>query len=454
MNLFFQRQVLLIVCLFLGCYALSAKDYTVALSSDAKDKITISYSIVEQGGCYVVRFTGVRKALGIKHSEKYRKLEDIKVVFFDRTGGYRDCEFSSDINTEAFRINRDVMRYKVSDDGYFFLKDNPELRIEVTSNQPVSLSIPIYLAHYEKKHHYKIISKCENLILHFDKMNKKESSSSEEDLVRKKIVSTEEQVQGEADLTPTEMANNLIGNIDEVVSREDVTVEELQRYIDELIGFKSSITDRGVLSSVNNAIIRCKERMKEVSELSDAMKKDSQEKEIKQAQENEAEQNLDYAKELLSKDDDLSDSDIAELKSTANQLRKESHSIKNSNQELAKRMKQTADECDKKISEIESAKKRKNIWLIVGGVLLTILMFIGNQFFRHFRSVQKAKSFEDMQNKIAQQAQNEAKRRAESMVRSKINRAQGAARQKSRELVKDNINKAIKGKGNKKGFSI
>jgi hypothetical protein len=63
---------------------------------------------------------------------------------------------------------------------------------------------------------------------------------------------------------------------------------------------------------------------------------------------------------------------------------------------------------------------------------------------------------EDAQNKIAKRAEGEARRRAQSMIRSKTNRLQGQIRQTSRDAVRTGVNNVAKGIGKnaKKGISI
>ena len=79
-------------------------------------------------------------------------------------------------------------------------------------------------------------------------------------------------------------------------------------------------------------------------------------------------------------------------------------------------------------------------------------MFFGNQAFQHYRNLQSQKGLEAMQDKIARRAENEAKRRAQSVVRSKVSRVQSQARRKANDAVRDGINKGVnsvtKGKGN------
>ena len=92
--------------------------------------------------------------------------------------------------------------------------------------------------------------------------------------------------------------------------------------------------------------------------------------------------------------------------------------------------------------------------MIIGGVILAILAFVGNQTFQHFRNVKNQKSIMDMQQNVVKRAEDEAKRRARNMAHSQMNRVQGEVRRKTRGAVNDGISKiSKKGKGNK-GITI
>ena len=161
----------------------------------------------------------------------------------------------------------------------------------------------------------------------------------------------------------------------------------------------------------------------------------------RRAEEKQAHEDLAYVQERLENVKNLSESDLGDLKSSSNELRRKAHSI--DNKTLANEMRETADKCDKEIKKIEDGKKKRNILLIIGGILLGILMFIGNQLFTHFRNLRNLKSMEDAQN----------------MARSKVNRINGQIRQKSRDAVKNGVKNGVnnvkKGIGkNTKGLSI
>ena len=128
------------------------------------------------------------------------------------------------------------------------------------------------------------------------------------------------------------------------------------------------------------------------------LKKDSEREEENREHENkkeeEAQKLISYAQSILMKDE-LSDYDLSDLRTTAQKMQMECSTIKN--EALKAQMKQTSDACNEKIAQVEKTKKQRNFWMIVGGVLLAILLFVGNQTFQHFRNVKNQKNMMDMQ---------------------------------------------------------
>ena len=141
----------------LGCTGtVQAKDVVDTLFSSDGDRLILSYTISQSGGKTTVLFTNVQKKLGSANQRKYRKLDEVAVAIFDRTGTYNDTKFEG-MTPEAFMIPSGVS-YTPSEDGFFLLGDNPQLTF--TTSSEAQISIPVYIAHYEKKRHYKLFSKC------------------------------------------------------------------------------------------------------------------------------------------------------------------------------------------------------------------------------------------------------------------------------------------------------
>lgn len=450
------------VLILLGFLPASGTDGTEVLRSDRKDKVTIQYNISERNGVTTVYFSNVKKELGIENSEKYREHDKVQVVFFEWTGNYPGAEFSvkNGVNIRSLKINRDELTYQKSQDGFIRLGDRPEIQFNILTDQEVTLKIPVYLAYYKKNRQYETFAYCGELSIKFPKKQQRGNTSGGQVSKQTKTITTTEEVEAEQDLSTTEIAKNVLNNADEYINNPNVTPDDLTAYIRKLDDMRYGIKDDATLKKISEIILICKQRLNDLTQKETADREHSIEQAALLQQKEKAQQDMSYVNERTSKIEDLSDSDLGDLRAASNELRKQSYTIKDKDPELANQMVKTADDCDQKLKEIEDGKKRRNIWLIVGGILLMVLMFVGNQTFNHFRNLKNQKGIEKMQNSIAKRAQDEARRRAQSMARSKINKVQSQIRQKSRDSVRNSVNsavnsavKGVKGK-NKKSVSI
>lgn len=442
--------------LFLTLHA-SAGDETVVLRSDNRDKITLKYNVAERDGRFVIRFLRVTKDLSSVFREKYHNLDEVRVFVFDKTGGFGDgVEFVSDnVSTRAFNVTDDRINYQRSAKGYMILDDpyeKPEMIIEPLADEEVSISVPLYLAHYEKRKKYKILSKLDNLNILLPKRRQKSLAFNGSAKSNRSITVREEvEAAGELELSTAEIAHNLIRLIKVELDKPEIT-GTLDEYVQTLRQQAPQITDASLSREVMYVLSQYENKKKVMADQDHVGQSIAVQEGVRQQQRDEAERDVEFVSDLLSKKE-LSEGDASELQSTAQNLRRQSYQVGKYDQELAARMRSTADECDKKVTEIEQSKKRRNIWMIVGGVLLAVLMFVGNQVFQHIRT---EKSRKQWANGMVNRAEGELTRRAQGAVRSKVNRVQGEMRQRGRDIVRDGVNSAVKGvKGkNNKGFSI
>ena len=154
-NKWITRIAVLLLCQT-WCTTGWSKEVKDTLFSSSGDRVIVDYSITQSGGQTTVRFNNIQKKLGTANQRKYKKLDEVAVVIFDRTGTYNDMKFDG-MTPTAFMVPAGV-QYNASSDGYFLLQDNPTLQF-AASNE-AHLIIPLYLAHYEKKRHYEIFSQC------------------------------------------------------------------------------------------------------------------------------------------------------------------------------------------------------------------------------------------------------------------------------------------------------
>ena len=451
-----SHKILLLIFLLLFCsgstsFAVEVEDTIMSMS---KDYVFVRYNIAEHNGKITVSFSEVRKRLGLKYRDKYRKLNEVCVLFFDRGGDYKD-KFKSDIGTEPLKVRSNEIRYIQSDDGYVRLDNRTFISLDLLTDQS-TLSLPIYLAHYEGKQHYKVFAKCENLNIRLSKRARKGASGNAMEVVKREIPVTEE-VEVGTHITPAQEAELLIKNVKEGLGQDNpsmATLESLGRKIDRLRDLEVVIPDKALKSEINNILQIYDSKKQAAKQQQDD--EDKMERQMADQQENEkqAKGDLAYLTERLEHSEEWTEEDLGELKSCSNSLRRKAYSIENP--ELAQEMKDAADKCDEEIKKVEEAKKKRNLLMIAGGELLCIFLFVGNQLSQHIRNMRNIKSMEDTQNKIAKRAEDEALRRAQSTARSKANRVQAQVSQKSHEYIKANINSAARniGKNTKKNVSI
>ena len=382
-----------------------AREVTDTLESSKRDRVIVTYDITQNNGQITIKFLDAKKKLGRTYRDKYKKLDEVAVVFFDRTGNYEDNMEFSGINTDAFMIPKEV-KYKVSKDGYFLLNDNPTLSMELKSGENAELSIPLFIAHYEGKRRYKVFSRCEDLKINLSKKKSLRVQDTSTQQLTTQTITTQEEMDGtDADVA---VANSLINRINGLLAEQDEYPfsDELKQAISSLREISYRPIDSNLSSRIGEVLSACNLKEKELKAEAKA------------------------AEDAAAKNAELQ----AKLAEEQAQARQDS---------IAAAAQQKAEE-----------DRKQNLWLIIGGVILAVLAFVGNQTFQHFRNVKNQKSIMDMQQNVVRRAEDEAKRRARNMARSQINRVQGEARRKTRSAITDGIGKiGKKGKGNK-GISI
>ena len=400
-----ENRKFFITFFFLGIsVGLWAKEITDTLESTKRDRVIVTYDITQSDGQFVIKFIDAKKRLGQTYRNKYKKLDEIEVLFFDKVGNFEDNMEFSGISIEAF-MRPSGIKYKSTGDGYFILKDNPTLSLELMSTESAELTIPIYLAHYEGKWRYKVFSRCQDLIVKIPLKKTTRNSFIETSQIATHTITSQEEIEGT--FTDIDEANILINKITDLTKEQDEYPfsDELKQAILRLREISYRLTDSRVSSKISEVLSTCK--LKE-----DELKGNA--KAIEAATEREAERKAKLAEaEAQARQDSIA---------AAAQLQAEK-------------------------------EKKQNLWLIIGGVILAILVFIGNQVFLHFRNVKNQRSIMDMQETVVKRAENEAKRRARNMAQSQISRVQGEARRKTRNAINNGVEKISKGKGNK-GISI
>ena len=248
-----------------------AKDVIDTLYSSDGDRIILSYSISQDGAKTTVIFTNVQKKLGSANQRKYRKLDEVAVAIFDRTGSYNDTKFEG-MTPSAFMIPSGV-NYNPSDDGFFLLGDNPQLTF--TTSSEAQMSIPVYLAHYEKKRHYEVFSQCGNLAFSTkvtsggggSRASRGGNRGGDDRAANADDIIVSEEISDEG-LTPIDDAMITIANVQNQL--QGVTKlpfpEDLTYQANHLRELRSKVSDLEVLQDINDVLASYDKKKAELEE--------------------------------------------------------------------------------------------------------------------------------------------------------------------------------------------
>ena len=153
-------KTLLIAIALAATFNATARQATDTIYTSSGDRLIISYNVVNNDGKIEIRFTNLKKRLCSDNKEKYDDLAEISVMCFDRNS-FNDVTFKGLSPTTI--IIPSEFKYIPSDDGFLNLEERPVLVFEGAPDNVFRLIIPMYLVHYERRHHYKILAQCDNL---------------------------------------------------------------------------------------------------------------------------------------------------------------------------------------------------------------------------------------------------------------------------------------------------
>ena len=422
-----------------------AKDNVQELRSVHGDVVTVRYKVVAKDGQHTIVFDKPEKQLSRDHRRSYDEPMNVKVVFFENVGSHGSDVFKyvDGCSEKAITVNINAMRYEGGVNGVVEIDKDNSVNLTLLK-QEATLSVPVFLAYYKKRNSYEVFAQCGTLEIPLSQVQKGDVTASADSSNSCKQIQNVVVGTGDDDiLTEKDQAMQLANKIRKQVSgcTSLTELESVEPLVNELI--KRQAIMQIVPLEVSNAIDIYNKKSEELRQQLDDITELKNEEEERRAAEQQARSHLSYVKERLGNVENLSDEDITTLNSV-------------DNSQLAEEMRTTADRCDELYNKMEQAKKRRNIWMIIGGILLAIAMMLGGQALQHFRNLKNQRGLEEMQNKMMQRAQNEAQRRAQSVLRSKISRAQNQARRKANDAIRNSVDKGVKTvtKGKKGGISI
>ena len=387
-----KRLKFVLIFFLLYLTAIQSKEYKDTLWTTDKDRIIITYDVKYYDEEMSINFIDVKKKLGRYNEVKYKKLEEVEVIFFDRTGVYENTSFTNMI-PEAFMVPANLS-YAKSDYGFFCLNENPSISFKVISNKSSRIAIPIYLAHYEGKGKYELFSVCRKFAIDINVPIKGISSLNKEQVLTETVTSTMELENANEETTNILTSINTINTLLDLQTQLPFS-DGLQYEITKLRLLQDQNDNAELFSKIKETLERCEFKKKELQERATSEERMRQE---------EAEKNALY---LQKQEKARQDSIAAEQKKAAD------------------------------------AEKKRNMWMVIGCVILAVGCFAGNQVLQHFRSIKNQKNMMEMQQNIVKQAENEAKRQARNYSRQKTGELANKTKQYGKQAPKGNKPKNV-----------
>ena len=413
-----RASITVLMLLFNLCA--SAKEVTDTLYSAYKDRIIVSYSITQKGSKVDLQFNSIRKLLGGYHYGKYKKEADrIHTLFFDQIMGGKEqgIQFKGEVTPTVICLPARAS-YKKSSDGYFVVEQRPTLSFELESSESKTFTIPLYLAHYEKKQLYKILCSCGNLEVHIPNILAQSSSTRPGNEKPSRQSSNEfVEIGEEIDEFDTE-ALNLVGLIKEELPRQNTWPMDktLEKKIDRLNELQAKIKKEDIVKKISETLDEC----------------NNKEKELKKG--------VDESNKQKADDDDfIICTSKVDYERYLKQHPNGSH-VEEAKAEIAK--------IDDKAKEEKDKENKRTIWMIVGGALLAILLFVGNQVLQSVRNIRTQRSMMQMQQDATNRAKNMARSKARGEIRKQTNKVTGQVRKKSQTIIRGTTDKVKNNKGN------
>lgn len=438
-----RSKKLIILLLLLPCSVLKAKEEEVTLRTSQRDEVTIKYEARNEDGKLCVTFNDLRRRLGPSNKEK-----TAKVMFFDRKNLQNEFYKFDGLTPRIISIP-ETMSYTPSEDGFFIIEKGLELTVDLLpGGSAENLNIPIYLVEYKEKKKLPLVktkstldvfAACtEALSIAVPKARAGSSASSGDAghtvrTVTDQIVVEEEL---ETSMSAEDEAKILLNRADEYLTG-NCEVDDLNNVLHQLEAVETKVSNAALRTRIRQSADLLRQKRKDLQDA--PIIKQEREKETLRA---EADKLISKVKRLRDEQDDVPFSkELEEALDELNSVRKKARDLGDAG--LTEDIAEVKASCETKKSEITAAKdKKRTIWMIIGGAVLAVLAFVGNQIFQSLRS---ARLLRNTQDDIANRVKRDAQQRAASAVRSQASRAESNIRRKGRDVVKSNIDGLVKG---------
>lgn len=398
-----RKHHLLLLALLLHVGLLSAKEGRDTLKTRTGDRLIIPYEYVVSGNDLTVRFRPALKRLGAENARRYKKLEDLTVIFFDRKGSFKDATFTGNLSPEAFMVPA-ALSYTMSEEGYYLLHDNPAITFRFRSGvEDVHLSIPAYLAQHVSKGRYKLIARCDDF--EFSYKAPAVRPAQQAGSVTQTVTTSVEVESDNADMT---RVLDCIANINSRLPLEDrlPMSESLEGDVRLLREWKYNVTDPHLKDKVNETLDAYELKKRKLEDAAAA---------AVQAQQRKAEE----------------------------EQRKAEEEMKAQQEAQAAQEKEEAEK-----------NQKKNIWTIIIGAVLAGGAVVGNQVLQTLRSKKSQENLMAMQQSMAKQVEDAAKKQFLGSADTPDNKTAKPAQKTAGTATRPAVGKAVGKLKNKKNITI
>ncbi len=369
----------------------SAKEVRDTVWTRENDRIILMYNVYSDNNQFVISFSRpiISNPSDFLNKACKGELDKLKVVIFDRIGAVGK-DIWKGLSPTAFMVP-DGLSYEKTPEGFYILNQLPTIEFRKENADQVNINFPLYIAVYEKKHSYRIVSSSKQPFSVSSAIDKGKSglrtgSRTGTEIERVAVVSSEELEAENSDITN---ALSSIETVKELLSRETEIPfsTTFQMAIYNLRSIRSQIKEPDIIKKIDDVFLLCSDKEQEIKESRNqsAIAAKAEEQALLQQQKQEAE---------------------AQQK-----------------------------ESEEKARIQEEKQQKRTLWMIIGGVILAVLGFIGNAVFKHFRDIRNQKSIMQMQESIAKQAQHEAGRRSREIIRNKAHQMANIGRGKLRDTM-------------------
>lgn len=375
-----------------------AKAVRDTLYTSQHDKIILTYDVTTSGNDITLKMDQRPRIIPSDDLRKACKgdLSHLKVVMFDRVGTYGNYKWKG-IAPKAFMVPSG-MRYHKSEEGFYILGESAPLSFVKSSDEARYINIPLFIAIYESKQNYKLVGiSTEQLRVQLvtppktPKVTKRQvlkgvETEQIEVLTTEEVVSTDDDVAKA--LGSIQMVHELLASETELPFSQTLQME-----IYNLRQLKDRVKDKDVIERINEVLLEYNKREQELREA-----------------EKDAALSAEADEQAL----------LAQQKAEDEARQKEA---------------------EEKARQQEEQQQKRTLWMIIGGVILGIIGFVGNAIFKHFRDVKNQKSIMEMQESLSKQAEHEATRRAKEIARNKAHQLANKGKTKMRASLNGNSNK-------------